>query len=139
MHEKWPGKNHNLFKGVNVVLTLLRTVITDFGEILYRRSPYNAIEYLWSSWELMKWQLHYNYRNKLYFSSIFYMLCPIPIKSIRADVHNCWLCFTNIGAVYEFLSAIITFIFWPGRNVLQVIYILCSFSVTGAWKGVLSL
>jgi hypothetical protein len=29
-----------------VVLTVLRTVFTEFGEILYRSTPYNAIEYL---------------------------------------------------------------------------------------------
>ena len=98
---------------------------TDFGEILYRRSPYSANEYLWDSWESMKWQLHFNYRNKLYFASIFYMLCPIPIKSGRADAHSCWLCFMNIDAVKKFLSAIITFIFWFGWNALQLICILC--------------
>lgn len=139
MREKWLGKNHNLFRGVNVFWTVLRKMFTDFGEIVCRRSPYNAIEYLWDSWESMKWQLYFNYRNKLYFVSIFYMFCPIPIKSGRADVHSCWLCFMNIGAANKFLSAIITFIFWFGWNALQVICILCSFLITGGWKVILSL
>jgi hypothetical protein len=98
-----------LLKDVDELLSEIPHVLTDMGEIWYKRSEYISVEHLWISWKSTQGRPFFIFECRNASILELYIFCLIRTKLGRRNAHHNVLSdceiFMKIGAQKSFLRA----------------------------------